>query len=200
MPVRVQPGHRLETGQPPLIKQGQEKRLHRIVKVVSQGDLIQPQILHGVVDGPTAHLGAHGTRVLLSAQIKNNVKDLRLQQVVGYLQLPAQSRHRRKVHLRHSRVDGDGMQLKGQGLNSRSLAMAYSSVSESFPPDTPTATAVSGLDHIIVLDASAQMGKYLLHIHSSNAKIKNEYSRDYKRIKEISLEFFVQHDFFRFFG
>ena len=92
------------------------------------------------------------------------------------------------------------MQLKGQGVKLPELGHGIQQRQRILSSGHPHCHAVSGLDHIIVLDASAQMGKYLLHIHSSKRKIKNEYSRDYKRIKEISLEFFVQHDFFRFFG
>ena len=96
----VQPGHRLETGQAPFKDKGHKESLHRVVIVVPQGDLGDPPLLHGVVQGATAHFGAHGAGVLLLAHIKDNMVDLAGNQGIGNAQLLAVAGHRGKVHTR----------------------------------------------------------------------------------------------------
>ena len=71
-----QVGDGLEAAEAALVEEGEEEGLHRVVKVVAQGDLLDPFLLKGVVEGAPAHLGAHGAGVFLFSQVKDDVADL----------------------------------------------------------------------------------------------------------------------------
>ena len=154
----VQVGHRLEAGQPSLIEEGEEEGLHGIVVVVAQGNLIQPQLGHGIVEGSTAHLSAHGAGILFLAHIKNNVKDLGGDDVVGHLQLVTQGLHRAEVHLRHAGMHRQGVELKGHGVELLQPSHGGEQHQGVLPPRNPHSDTVSGLNHIIILNTTAQMG------------------------------------------
>ena len=154
----VQISHRLEAGQPPLVKQRQKKGLHRIVKMVAQGDLVQLQLLHGVVDGSPTHLGAHGAGILFLAHIEDDLKDLGLNDMVRHIQLPAQFLHPAEVHLRHAGVDGDGVELKGYGIELLQLGHGIEQNERVLASGQAHRDAVAGPYHLIVLDTPAHMG------------------------------------------
>lgn len=77
-------GDGLKAGQPPLENKGHVKGLHGIVIVVAQGDLPNASLLHGLMQGTPAELGAQRAGVLLLLDIEDHVVDVALQQGVGY--------------------------------------------------------------------------------------------------------------------
>ena len=155
----VQIGHRLEAGDPPLVKEGEEKGLDGVVKVVAQGDLGDAPVPDGVVKGPPPHLGAHGAGVLLLPQVEDDVVDLRGQKGVGDLQRLAVGRHRGEVHplapVHAAHVQGEGLHREGLGVKLRQLGQGGQQGEGVLSPGDPHGDPVPRLDHVVVLHAAA---------------------------------------------
>ena len=189
----VQVGHGLEAGQPPLVKQGEEEGLHRVVEVVAQGDLGDAVLLQGVVEGAPAHLGAHGAGVLLLAQIKDDVVDFAVEQREGHVQLPAQGLHPGEVHplspVHMAHIQGVGLHGKGLGVELPQPGQGHQQGQGVLAPGHPHRHPVPGLDHVVVLHTAADIAQNLVHRHLKNQKSKQsiqEYLRDFARLSEHS--------------
>ena len=161
MPVRSQPGHRLEAGEPPLVEQGEEEGLHRVVKVVAQGDLGDAPLLQGVVEGAPAHLGAHGAGVLLPAEIEDDVVDLRLQQGEGHIDGAAVLRHRGEVHpltpVHVAHIQGEGLHGEGLGVELPQPGQGGQQGDGVLAAGHPHRHPVAGPDHVVVLHTAADV-------------------------------------------
>ena len=72
----VQVGHWLEAADAAFKQQGHEERLHRIVIMMAQGQLIEPPVQKGLIQCPPAHFGAHGTGILLFPIVENDGANL----------------------------------------------------------------------------------------------------------------------------
>ena len=131
--------------------------------MVAQGHLINAQLLEGGVHGPPAHFRAHGAGVLFPPQVEDDVENLRLNEVVGHVQLPAQPLHRGKVHPGRAGVDGDGVELKGRGVELPQLRHGVQQHQGVLAAGHPHGDLVPGVDHVVVLHAPAQVGQDMLH-------------------------------------
>lgn len=112
----VQVRHRLEAAYPSLQEEGHDHGLHRVILMVSQGDLGDPQAVHGGAQGAPPELGAQGAGIFLLAVLKNDLVDGHLFPVIGHLQLPAEVGNGGKVHAWGAAVNGDGYHIKGLGV------------------------------------------------------------------------------------
>ena len=84
--------------------------------MVAQSQLADPPLADGVVQRAPAHLGAEGAGIVLLAHVKDDLLDVGLEAGIGDVLLPAQLRHRGKVHALKAQLDGDGLQLEGLGI------------------------------------------------------------------------------------
>ena len=158
---------RLKAGQPPLENEGHIKGLHGIVIVVAQGDLPNAPLLHGLVQGPTAELGAQRAGVLLLLDVKNHVVDVALQQGIGYVQTLTIVGHRRKVHplapLCVAHVQGECLHCEGHGVEGLQFSQCGEQDEGVLAPGHPYGHPVTGLYHVIVGHAAADQGYDLIH-------------------------------------
>ena len=108
-PGPVQMGHRLETADPALVNQGHHKSFHGIVKVVPQCQLVAVQVQQSLIEGPSAHLGAHGAGILFLPIVENDGANLRFDDGIGHIQLPAQLLNTGIIHTQ-AHINGDGLE------------------------------------------------------------------------------------------
>ena len=191
-PGAVQEGHRLEAAQPPLVDQGHEEGLHRVVVVVAQGDLGEPPLRHSVVQRPPAHLGTHGAGVLLLPELEDDPVDLGGHHGIGHVQLPAPGRHRAEVHPRDPQVQGDGLHGEGARIELPQPGQGGQQGQRVLAAGHPHRHAVAGLDHVVVLHTAADQGEDLVHKQPPSTKknVKSNLSiQENRRDKQQKREF-----------
>ena len=184
----VQVGHRVEAGQPPLVEQGQEEGLHRVVVVVPQGHLVDARLPQGGVEGAPAHLGAQGAGVLLLPGFKDHVVHLGGDPVEGDALPPAPVRHGGQVHPRDAHVHGEGLHREPPGVEPGQPGQPGQEEEGVLPPGHPHPHPLSGGNHLVILHAPAEETEDLLHGWytpcAQKMKLRYEISRDRKRFRE----------------
>lgn len=113
-PVQIR--HRLEAADPTLEQQVHQKRLHRVVVVVSQGDLADPPLRQCRMQAAPAQLGAQGAGVLFFAFEEHDVVHRHGDAGVGHVQRLAVVGDGGEVHARHTGLQGDRLHLEGLGV------------------------------------------------------------------------------------
>ena len=86
------------------------------------------------------------------------MEDLRLDQVILHPQLPAQLCHRAEIHLLGAWVDGDGVELKGGGVELPELCHGVQQHQGVLAAGHPHGDPIPRLNHVVVLHAPAHMG------------------------------------------
>ena len=169
-PVKVR--HRLEAVDAPLEQQRHEKRLHRVVIVMSQRQLVEALVQNCLIQRPPAHFGAHGAGILLLAVVKNNGRDLRFHHGIGHVPLLAQRRDLRIVHPQ-PHINGDRFQLVGLIKVFPQPRQQNQQGERILPSGHAHGNAVARLDHMIVVHAPPNQSHQLLHsCFSSEIRLK----------------------------
>lgn len=165
-------GHRLEAGEPPLEEEAHQEGFHRVVEVVPQGQLVEAVVPHKVVERPPAHFGAQGAGVVLLADVKDDLPDVRFQYGVGQLQPPAELLHRAEVHVREPRVHGDRLQMEGEGVEAAQVMQRHEQHQRVLSPADAHQNTVVPADHAVVVHAAAdKAGKGIQCVHIASGKI-----------------------------
>ena len=159
----VQVGHRLKAPDAPLKEQVHEHGLHRVVEVVTQGDLGNAQLPQGRVQASPAKLGAQGAGIFLLPLLKDDLINRHGDAGVGHLQLPAQVRHRVKAHPRRPRLQGDGVYLKRHRVECPQPGQGHKGQEAVLAAGHPHRHGFPGLDHVVVLHAPAHPSQNMLH-------------------------------------
>ena len=107
----IQIRHRLEAADASLIDQRHNKGLHRVIIMVTQRQLSDAPIQYGLIQGATAHFGAHGAGILFLTVVKDDGRDLCVDDGIRHIQFFAEGGHAGIVHA-ETHIDGNGLQLK----------------------------------------------------------------------------------------
>ena len=186
----VQVGDRLEAGQPSLIKQGEKEGLNGVVVVVAQRHLIQTPLQHGVVEGTPPHFRTQSAGIFLLTQVEDDVVDLRGHPGIGYVQGLAKLSHRAEVHARHPHIHGDGLQLKGDGVEGPQPGHGGQQRQGILSAGHADGDAVAGGDHFVVLDAPAGIRKNLFQEQAPASALRwaEQALRRRKRKMKVKIE------------
>ena len=183
----IQICHRLEAADAALKQQVHQKRLHRVVVVVAQRDLADAPLCQSGVQAPPPQLGAQGAGVLLLSLPEHDVVHRHRDADVGHVQLLAVVRHRREVHVRHPRLQRDGLHLKRLGVERPQPRQRRQRQQTVLAAGHADGHRLPRLDHVVVLHTAADKPQYMLHTASLPVKIKFAF-QEKKRKQEISGE------------
>ena len=84
-------------GKPPLVEQGEKHRLDKVVRMVSQGDLVAARGERRGVQRAFAHFGAERTGIFLFSHVEHDFSDICLFQEKGDVQLRTEGGEGRKI-------------------------------------------------------------------------------------------------------
>ena len=151
----VQIRYRLEAADAALEQQVHQQRLHRVVIVMAQGDLVDAPLRQGGVQAAPPQLGTQRAGVLFPALLKEDLIHRHLDPGIGHLQRLTQLCHAAEVHAGHPHLQSDGLHREGNGIElpqPRQRRQRQQAVLSAADAHRHT---VSRLDHMIVLHTPA---------------------------------------------
>ena len=167
--------HRLKAADAPLVHEREQKRLDRVIKMVTERELRDAALAERRAQCTAAHLGAQGAGVILLAYVEHDLLDVGLQARIRHAERRAQLRDR--LERKRLRIIPPQFVERKQ-KHERILASR----------DTD-GDGVARRDHVIILHTPAhQAGESIQVIHGRPPKMKIENAKS--RVKRRKTEIF----------
>ena len=116
-----------------------------------------------LVQRPPAHFRAQRAGVRLLADIENNLFDLGRHAAVWNAKPVAEILHRAEIHPVIAHFQRDGSQFKGFWVKFAQICKRRKQRKRILAARHPNGNMVAGLDHVIMVDGAADIGKQFLH-------------------------------------
>ncbi len=149
-------------------------------------DAVETFVQNRLIQRTTSHLGTHGAGILLLAVLKDNGRNLSLDDGIGHFPLITKRLYGTVIHPK-THVDGHGFQFEGFVEIFFQCCQQNHQNKTVFAAGNTDGDLIAFFDHIVIIHTAADKSCHLLHCLISSGKyikIACEHSRAFESIYE----------------